>query len=141
MGYGDFQGEMSVEQLAVELDWFCGCGNPEDAAESLMEFLDLFPLYENQDGFRIWMPTGWGQRYLFLYLIDAQTEWMEHGGSIGGSWLTDRGKATHQALRREHERDGFESLFDMRCVHGYLTTDLEHDCSAAHTDTSRDGGE
>lgn len=134
MSYGDFDGTMTTEQLAVELDWFCGCGQPEGAAKSLLELLEMFPLYNSQQEFQNWMPTDWGQRYLFLYAIDHIAEWIEHGGSVGGSWLTPRGEAVRAALRREQKSDVFESLFDMRCVHGFLF-DSDHDCSAVEDES------
>lgn len=127
----------TTEQLAVELDWFCGCGNPEAAAKTLLDLLDLFPLYSNREAFEAMVPTN-GLQYLLLYALDSLGAkgvngrpdwWMEHGGGIGGSWLAPRGEAIREALRREWESDKFESLFDDRCVHGYLF-DSDHDCAA-----------
>ena len=56
------------------------------------------------------------------------------GTTIDGSWLTEKGKEIQAALRREWDADRFESLFDDRCVHGYLVADIgpgRHECVKA----------
>lgn len=49
---------MSREQLRIELDWFCGCGNPEAAARALLAVLDLHPLHDAQNGKDFWDGLG-----------------------------------------------------------------------------------
>lgn len=137
--------ELTRPELRVELQFFCGCGDPEGAADALLEILDLHPLYDHQEEFKRLFPTNWGQRYLVLYMLDEVTRawrkdkregWFEHGGSVGGQWLTDKGNAVRDALHREKEADNFEGLFPDggHCVHGFAENDEgyeAHDCMAA----------
>lgn len=116
-------------------EWFCGCGNPDDARRVLLDLLRFHPLHtapgwrelEN----RLGAPDeseGWrsGLFYLICYTLD-HFDLTEHGSSIGGSWLTAKGEAVRDALARE-EADGFEALGEQHCVHGYDITDTSHSC-------------
>lgn len=130
---------MTRQELRVlQGEWFCGCGMPEEASRALLRLLRLHPLYENQDELQEWIPDD-GVRYLLLYQLD-RLELTEHGGSVGGAWLTDKGKAALEALARE-EADGFEALCEPSCIHGF-TFDEDHDCMAADAELARrKGGE
>lgn len=109
---------MTRQELRVTLyrDWFCGCGNPEEAAKTLMVLLRFCPLHNHRDELESMIPDV-GLRHLVLYSLENHGL-IEHGGSIGGSWLTDKGKAVLAALVREF-LDEFRNLFEMSCVHGY----------------------
>lgn len=104
---------------------FCGCGSPEAAAAAVLRLLRLHPLYEHRADFEAWIADE-GIEYFLLYWLD-RNELTEHGTSVGGAWLTDRGKALLDALARE-EADGFEALFAQHCIHGYDVDDREHKC-------------
>lgn len=74
----------------------CGCGSSEEfgkAAVSLLEFFatDILErkgsIYEN-DGFR----------ELLAHWFDSK-DLIEHGSSINGSWLTDKGKQIYAAIK------------------------------------------
>jgi hypothetical protein len=117
---------MTREELRVFLsEWFCGCGRPQDAAAALSRLLRLHPLYDNGAEFESWIPDS-GVQFLLLYTIDNHGL-TEHGGGIGGGWLTGKGEAVRDALARE-ESDGFEALLEMHCVHGFDADDAAHDC-------------
>jgi hypothetical protein len=107
-------------------DRFCGCGRPEDAAAALLRLLRLHPLYEHREEFEAWVSDD-GIEYLLLYMLDRD-ELTEHGGTVGGAWLTDKGTALRDALARE-EAD-FEALFEPSCIHGFDIGDRSHDCVA-----------
>ena len=109
-------------------EWFCGCGNPEDAAAALLRLLRLHPLYDHHEEVTTWLPDD-GVRYLLLYKLDRD-ELTEHGGSVGGAWLTSKGEAVRDALSRE-EGDDFDALLAQHCVHGFDIDDDSHDCMAA----------
>lgn len=85
----------------------CGCGDPYAVAQLVLDVLALHPLYEG--GALAEQPSD-GLWYFVLGVLDS-LGLTEHGGSIGGGWLTDKGKATLAALERERN-DGFEELFD-----------------------------
>lgn len=120
---------MTREELRVFLDdIFCGCGSPEDAAAALLKLLRLHSLYEHRTEFEAWIPDK-GVQYLLLYQLDRDGL-TEHGGSVGGAWLTAKGTEIRDALARE-EADGFEELDADHCAHGYALDDSSHDCSPA----------
>jgi hypothetical protein len=117
---------MTRQELRIYLDsWFCGCGQPEDAAAALLRLLRLHPLFDHQDELNAWLSDD-GVRYLLLYRLDHDGL-NEHGGSVGGAWLTAKGEALRDALARE-EPDKFEGLLAEHCVHGVDVGDAEHDC-------------
>lgn len=125
---------MTRQELRVFLGgWFCGCGNSEDGAAALLRLLRLHPLYENRDSFEDWVPDD-GIEYLLLYTLD-HFDLTEHGSTVSGAWLSDKGEAVRGALERE-EVDGFEALFADHCVHGYDIDDESHDCFADTETTS-----
>lgn len=134
---------MTREELRVYLaGWFCGCGNPEEACGALLRLLRLHPLYEHRLEFEAWMPDD-GIGYLLLYRLDRD-DLTEHGGNVGGGWLTARGEAVRDALVAE-EGDEFEALMGDHCVHGFDVADQAHDCMAVYasevaTDAGAGGG-
>lgn len=108
---------MTRQQLRVFLQgWFCGCGSPELAASKLQAMLSLCPFYENRAALEQMIPDA-GVLELLLYTLD-HFDLIEHGGSIGGSWLSDKGKQVLAALNREAS-DEFEALMEQSCMHGY----------------------
>jgi hypothetical protein len=134
---------MTRPELRVALDWFCGCGSPDDAAKTLLDILEMHPLYSNRDKFEKLVPDD-GLQYVLLYALDSITAkrperegWFEHGGTVGGQWLTPEGERVRAALRREYELDPdeygdrFAALFAPHCVHGHDIDDESHDCMAA----------
>ncbi len=77
--------------LQTEILGFCGCGNPDSA----MVFVrDILRLLEERKGFgeeiKKELPSD-GIYYFVLYMLDNKGL-TDHGGSIGGSWLSDKGK-------------------------------------------------
>ena len=116
---------MTRPNLRVFLNgWFCGCGNPELACARLRDILKLHPLYDNREALKALIPDT-GMEMLVLYFLD-HLDLTEHGGGIGGAWLTDKGKAVLEALERE-AGDGFETLTGMCCVHGYSVELDDHE--------------
>lgn len=114
---------MTRQELRVFLqDWFCGCGQPAQALSSLRELLALHPLYDHRAEFERLIPDE-GLQYLMLYTLD-HFDLSEHGGSVGGAWLTDKGRAVLEALEREMP-DDFEALSGSCCCHGYSIDDDE----------------
>lgn len=112
INYGAWTGEMSREEL-LEVLPFCGCASPEDAADALRNILHLFPLHSHGGRDRLMALFASEEVYmLFLYLLDRH-ELTEHGGTVEGSWLTEKGVAVRDALDREHLRDNFELLFEL----------------------------
>lgn len=88
---------------------FCGCGMPEEALKWLRDCLSDVehrsnvewkqepPVYQGRIHARM-EPLPRGVEYLLWYWMDS-LQLIEHGGSVGGSWLTERG--THLLRRLE----------------------------------------
>ncbi len=84
---------------------FCGCGSPEDAYALVRDILTLAPFFEgwetghaNHEKVRALIGTD-GAFYLVLYGLDG-AGLLEHGGSVGGSWLTAKGRHYLEMMRR-----------------------------------------
>lgn len=115
---------MTLQELRVFLqEWFCGCGAPESAAERLRDLLAMHPLYENRERLKVLVPDD-GLEYLLLYMLD-HFDLTEHGGSVGGAWLSEKGKAVLEALNR----DPLDVICAQSCMHGYAVETVElNDC-------------
>lgn len=124
---------MTRPELRIFLDasfLACGCGAPEQACRALLRLLRLHPLFDHRDEIEAWIPDS-GVEYLLLYALD-KWDLTEHGGTVGGAWLTDNGKAVLAALEAE-ETDGFHALCETHCIHGFgaEVPEFDHDCMAA----------
>lgn len=94
-------------QAKIKAMRFCGCGNPDDAYGALRDTLDAYDNDEARGGWdgRVqrtkdwWAKLGDGYAHLLLYFIDA-AGLLEHGGSVGGSWLSEDGKLVLGFLRQ-----------------------------------------
>lgn len=67
--------------VCMEMGW-CGCGNPEDVDRWMVAFLTS----GTANSPTITSPLD----TVLAYMADG-LGWTEHGGGIGGSWLTDDG--------------------------------------------------
>lgn len=83
-----------VEQVVDRI--FCGCGAYEDAEQAMRE---LFSLFKNDDELNLIDRDKWnefvekhgeGFTTLMLYWMN-ELGLAEHGGSVGGSWLSPLG--------------------------------------------------
>jgi hypothetical protein len=76
---------------------FCGCGLPTEAMVFLRDVLQVlngkqgvdFKSFDAKLG-ELGLPDG-GLRYFVFYMID-HLGLTEHGGSVNGAWLTDKGR-------------------------------------------------
>src|SRR5690606_18182566 len=75
----------------------CGCGQYDDRLDILKEVLNACPLYETEKT-PDYLRTPLGE--WFLCLLD-KAKLIEHGSSIGGSWLTDKGTRLRDDLNDE----------------------------------------
>lgn len=81
--------------LVCALLGFCGCGDHDEVERQFFDYLN-----GTAEWWRIVKETEprWDEYpprpdadYLTMYLCDA-LGWTEHGGSVGGAWLTDDGR-------------------------------------------------
>lgn len=125
-------GVIELESYANEIQRFyfedlkwCGCGNPGEALTFMRDVLELlYSRSEESRAERSNMPyeqSAWakGAKALdemlpgtlglsYLYMLDA-LDLTEHGGFVGGSWLTDKGNAVLAMLT---SRDIEEAMDD-----------------------------
>lgn len=105
---------MTIQQLRVFLNsWACGCGSPESAFEGLKAILELHPLHDHRPEIEALIPDE-RLEYLILYMLD-HLDLTEHGGTVGGGWLTETGQAVLDALRTFP----MEDITRDSCSHGY----------------------
>jgi hypothetical protein len=81
----------------------CGCGYAEARLELVREVLRDCPLYDGT-----WRKYDTPLAEWLLCLMDA-AGLIEHGGSIGGSWITEKGKRLLAVLEAE---DAWTSLLN-----------------------------
>jgi hypothetical protein len=83
----------SAEDVLGEMIGFCGCGNPFEALKytaTVLQFIkDCRTSDTFKDIFEIFPSEGLG--YFVLYTLD-HFKLTEHGGSVGGSWLSEKGQ-------------------------------------------------
>lgn len=118
---------MTPQELRVwinETGW-CGCGLPEKVwhlLEGMLECLSRHATLEEQRK----LISDEGARYWILYDLDRM-KLSEHGGSVDGSWLTDKGREVLDALQEE---DIDELADEHWCIHGFSVEDANHNCFA-----------
>jgi hypothetical protein len=89
----------AVSFLHCHVLGFCGCGNPEDSLryvrDSLQHIDMLTKVHEKAMTYEAWDEAGTAlmgsARYFTLYVL-AEKELTQHGGSVGGAWLTPKGR-------------------------------------------------
>lgn len=70
----------------------CGCGNPEDAHRLIHQILSLAPLHTDDSWQKARELIGSDGAFQIVLSALNDANLMEHGTTVGGSWLTDRGK-------------------------------------------------
>lgn len=95
---------------------FCGCGEPTEAYKTLQDVLSAFDTEGlTFDGSREAIKVHKAmisERYwdLLIYLLDSKGL-LEHGSSIGSSWLSDLGQKIVKDLRDNgHDSDRIMAL-------------------------------
>jgi hypothetical protein len=69
----------------------CGCGNPEEAYALIRDILALAPFYEESRWQLVERLTGGGAaNHIVLSTLD-HAGLIEHGSSLSGAWLTEKG--------------------------------------------------
>lgn len=89
---------------------FCGCGLPEEVYGLIRDILTLAPFFEgyktgqpNHEKVKALLGGSGAVFYGFLYWLD-RAGLIEHGTSVGGSWLSGKG-AHYLPLMRRHGWD------------------------------------
>lgn len=76
---------------------FCGCGIPEENVLYILECLEAI----NRNAAYDEMPAicGSNKAYYFMLYWLSKEGLTEHGGGVGGSWLSEKGKNLMDALK------------------------------------------
>jgi len=74
----------------------CGCGDPYAAFDLVRDLLRLAPYFEHRTEVVALIGDG-PAAHIILSSLD-HADLLEHGGSIHGSWLTDKGEWYLKAL-------------------------------------------
>jgi hypothetical protein len=100
---GEFFHKHPVARLFHEEWKFCGCGSPETVVKLVRDALAAIKARSDGEFKEDYLvpvlgPLDSPTRLFFLYWLDA-VGLTEHGGSVYGSWLTDKGKQVLELLR------------------------------------------
>lgn len=74
----------------------CGCGPSEEAFDLVRDLLRLAPFYDHRNEVTTLVGDGAVGHVVLCAL--AKADLIEHGGTIHGSWLTDKGQWYLKAL-------------------------------------------
>ena len=74
----------------------CGCGSPDDTWTLIHEVLSLAPFVEDERWKQVEGILGRAYGFVLCVLDDADL--LEHGGSVDGSWITDKGRWVLEAI-------------------------------------------
>ena len=118
----DWYEEYLIDELmsffSYEIMDMCGCGCPEDTHEMIrrvlnvrydwhtdkIEYEEIKKRYKEDLHLDTEDTLHYGALQFVLYMLDSNGI-LEHGGSIGGCWLTDLGKMYLTVLNAWHEQE------------------------------------
>jgi hypothetical protein len=83
------------EYLWVGIMGGCGCGSSDEIAELAHEILGHFGKPFDERKLKIYDKIEYE---IIAHWLDSK-ELIEHGSSVGGSWLTDKGKELLEVLK------------------------------------------
>lgn len=99
----------------------CGCGNPEDTHEVIRQILNIQSDYDNYESVQkkfsdlcnsdMENDNYHGLIQFVLYILNNKG-FLEHGGSVGGAWLTEKGKIYLDLLNMAHKISENELIND-----------------------------
>jgi hypothetical protein len=125
---GRVAGRAARRELSLAVDeMYCGCGTPGEALKTIHDLLRAAPFHENRAAVEAILPTS-GVEMLVLGSLD-RADLIEHGSSIAGSWLTEKGQRVLSILDQVSAAEGYDAFTDAdRCAHGHLV-DETFDCA------------
>jgi hypothetical protein len=90
----------------------CGCNQPGAAYELVRGILDLTPFYEDGNWRKVQALIGTDGAFQIVLGVLTDADLLEHGGSMGGSWITPKGEYVRELMRRYpwDSTDGDDSI-------------------------------
>lgn len=84
---------------------FCGCGMPDETRDWLADVLRTIDDRPGREAIQeVIMSNPDALKHLVLYFLDA-VELTEHGTSVSGCWLTNKGKEALATFKAVHGQD------------------------------------
>ena len=90
----------------------CGCNQPETAYNLVRDILNLAPFFEDGNWRKVQALIGTNGAFQIVVGLLNKLELLEHGGSMGGSWITPKGEYVRELMNRhewettEYDADG-----------------------------------
>lgn len=90
---------------------FCGCGSPEVVEDAVLAYLEGVVDLDEEANVDVSLQErearcGGDVAYLLLAYLADQQGWTDHGSSVYGAWITDKGRQTKLALERAKQTRG-----------------------------------
>ena len=93
--------EEKFDKLYYEDLGMCGCGHVEDLQQFLVDLMIIqngykagdFSYDEKAKSVKLLIQDNHEYAFEFILHVLNNAEFLEHGTSVGGSWLTDKGKS------------------------------------------------
>jgi len=114
----------------------CGCNRPETAYELVRDILNLAPFYEDGNWRTVSSLIGSDGAFQIVVGLLSKLDLLEHGGSMGGSWLTKKGEYVRDLVNRHEwgtteygdsgEPNGVDDVGYPECCHGEDGCPPEH---------------
>jgi hypothetical protein len=92
---------------------FCGCGNPEDVWRLIHSILALTPLHEDGHRQQVRELVGTDAAFHVVLYVMTSGDLLEHGGSVGGSWITPKGEWARWAIGLVADEWGWDTVDEM----------------------------
>jgi len=78
----------------------CGCNMPEAAYKLVLDILELAPFYKDENWRKVQTLIGTDGAFQIVIGLLSKANLLEHGGSMGGSWITPKGEYVRELMRR-----------------------------------------
>ena len=83
----------------------CGCGDPEGVVSMIGDYLKLkkSQIYIDHDAIAEFVDKWDAHLMLFMMYILDEKEFTEHGSSVYGAWITEKGEQLLKAIEESKE--------------------------------------
>lgn len=101
---------IEIEKIFSEDMGLCRCGVPEEAYELVRGILSLAPFYNDFESV-VRLIGNDGAHHIVLSVIE-RAGLIEHGGGIGGAWMTPKGERFLALLETVKDWDELENAHE-----------------------------
>lgn len=78
----------------------CGCNQPETAYYLVRNILNLTPFHDDGNWLKAQALIGSDGAFQIIIGLLSNLDLMEHGGSMGGSWITPKGEYIRELMHK-----------------------------------------